>query len=88
MSAGENNLRCPLCVKPSPHIQTRSGIEKKSWYRIAAEWILIFIPIIGWAILIYSSVTDASGHLAATCQKCGHNWFLTKTEVKILKNPR
>jgi len=75
---------CPKCGAQNPFLQTQAGASKKDCLRHIIEFILIFIPIIGWAVLAFSFITDWRNHTGATCQKCAHHWFISKKDSKRL----
>ena len=79
-------IYCPVCDTSNPLLEGRIGAEKKSWLRHAGEWILWFLPAIGWLFFVDSMCTDFKRHISAKCQKCTHEWFLTKKQEDRLKN--
>ena len=78
---GTSHLACPMCSATNPVVQVM--FRKKSIGRHIVEFLLILLPVIGWAILVYSIATDFRSFKAATCQKCGHCWDIMQPYRKI-----
>ena len=62
-------MTCPKCGGSNVNVSVVN--EPKSGWR----WLWIFVPIIGWAILLF--LAFSKGHKTITkalCQNCGKNW--------------
>lgn len=79
------DLKCPKCGTGGPATQTATGAEKKGCLRQVLEFLLIFIPVIGWGLLIWFLITDFMGYFRCSCQSCGEVWFITTKEGRQYK---
>ena len=60
---------CPKCGSDDVNMQLVA--VKKSPLR----WLLVFVPVIGWIILIVLIFTNSSKTVTKSlCQKCGKHW--------------